>query len=1005
VLVNNSLRFRSSASAYLNRTPTTASNRQTWTWSGWVKRGILGSAQNIFASNGTTNTTFLDIRFTSSDTIQVGVYTDIVLVTSQVFRDPSAWYHIVWLFDTTQASASNRCRLFVNGTEITAFSTDARSTYFAQNTNYGINNNTLHEICRNPSDGTKFFDGYMTDINFIDGQALTPNSFGTSNGLGVWQPIRYGGSYGTNGFYLPFTPQTVSTSYLVIAGGGGGSGAQVSLSTGTGGGAGGYLTGTTSLSVGSSYAITVGAGGNGGAASTAGTSGNNSVAFGFTSIGGGGAGFGFQNGSSGGSGGSSGGQGGTPGSGTSGQGFAAANNAGGGAGGSPTTGNGGVGLSSSISGSAVFRAGGGGGEGAFGGNGGGGNGGFGGSSLATSGTANTGGGGGGGAATGGYQQAGNGGTGVVIVSYAGNQKFTGGTITSSGGNTIHTFTSSGTLAGSIANDYSPQGNNWTTNNISLTAGTTYDSMTDVPTLTSATAANYCVLNPLDKNSSITLSNGNLTATGGSNVTTRATYFVSSGKWYWETTVTAASAASIVGIVDATASLASYVGSSSLGYGYASAASKYNNATPVAYGATWTTNDVIGIALDLDAGTITFYKNNVSQGVAYSSLSGLFSPAYSTGSGTTIAFNFGQQPFVYTAPTNFVALNTFNLPTPTIGATASTTANKYMDATTYSGNGGTQSITSLGFQPDLVWVKRRNAVASHNLVDAVRGASKILYSDATTAEITDTNDINAFNSNGWTMGLNTDVNASGGTYVGWTWRGANGTVTNTAGSINSTVSANTTAGFSVVTYTGNGTGGATIGHGLGVAPSMIILKRRNGTSNWTVGHSSLPSWAYYLVLNLTDGQGSNNVVWNSTAPTSSVFTVGTGADQNGSGNTIVAYCFAQVAGYSAFGSYTGNGSADGPFVYTGFRPKFILVKKSSGESNWQILDSSRSPYNLAGEDLLPNSSDAEKTIAQGFNQVDMLSNGFKIRNTNCNDSGGTYIYACFAENPFKFSNAR
>jgi hypothetical protein len=196
--------------------------------------------------------------------------------------------------------------------------------------------------------------------------------------------------------------------------------------------------------------------------------------------------------------------------------------------------------------------------------------------------------------------------------------------------------------------------------------------------------------------------------------------------------------------------------------------------------------------------------------------------------------------------------------------------------------------------------------------------------------------------------------------------------------------------------------------------MVITKGRGtnssggpgafGANDWLTYHVSLGN-AQVIALNSTLASSASSNIWNSTSPTSSVFSIGALNSVNQTGNGYVAYCFAPVAGYSAFGSYTGNGSTDGPFVYLGFRPRYVMVKKSSGASNWQVLDSSRSPYNLAGEDLLPNDSGIEKTIADGYNQIDMLSNGFKIRNTNCNDSGGTYIYACFAENPFKYANAR
>jgi len=378
-------------------------------------------------------------------------------------------------------------------------------------------------------------------------------------------------------------------------------------------------------------------------------------------------------------------------------------------------------------------------------------------------------------------------------------------------------------------------------------------------------------------------------------------------------------------------------------------------------------------------------------------------AYRGGSDNeTYNFNFGQQPFAHTPPTGFVALNTFNLPTPTIGATASTTANKYMDATLYTGTGATLAVTNSGsMQPDFVWIKTRNQAGyGHELFDSVRGATKFLISNSTGAESTQATSLTAFNSNGFSVGAWGFINDPGDSVVAWQWRASNATaVTNTAGSITSSVSASTSAGFSIVTYTGNNTA-STVGHGLGVAPSMYIVKLRSTTGAWGVYHSSLtPSQVLYL--NTTDAV-DGSVIWNSTAPTSSVFSVGAHPTSNPSGQTLVAYCFAQVAGYSAFGSYTGNGSSDGTFVYLGFRPKFVITKKSSSTENWAIIDSSRSSYNLQGADLYADLSNAETT--SGY---DLLSNGIKFRSSggSWNASGATYIYMAFAETPFKYANAR
>jgi hypothetical protein len=372
----------------------------------------------------------------------------------------------------------------------------------------------------------------------------------------------------------------------------------------------------------------------------------------------------------------------------------------------------------------------------------------------------------------------------------------------------------------------------------------------------------------------------------------------------------------------------------------------------------------------------------------------------------MACNFGQRPFTYTPPSGFVALNTFNLPTPTIGATASTQANRNFDATLYTGNGTSQSVVNAGgFQPDWVWIKMRSGAAGNELFDSARGANIVLFSNATNAE-SNSGTMSAFNSNGFTavyQASDVSTNNNGSTYVGWQWKANGAGVTNTAGSITSTVSANTSAGFSVVTYTGNGTNGATVGHGLGVAPKMIFIKRRDVSSSWLVYNSNIGA-TNFLSLNLTDSSTASALPFNNTAPTSSVFSLGTSGGTNSNTNTFVAYCFSEVAGYSKFGSYTGNGSTDGTFVYTGFRPRYVMVKLSSvaGE-NWYPLDSSRNTYNPESNWLTANDNFAEG-VSVFF---DFVSNGFKIRVSDqyVNLSGATYIYMAFAESPFKYANAR
>jgi len=543
----------------------------------------------------------------------------------------------------------------------------------------------------------------------------------------------------------------------------------------------------------------------------------------------------------------------------------------------------------------------------------------------------------------------------------------------------------------IGKDSSGNGNNWTPNNISVTAGTTYDSMLDVPSGNGYAdggngRGNYATLNPVD-NSGVTITNGNLTATTpGSNQACKATMaFPTTGKYYFEVTDVVTGGGNAVGIANVTlpTNTSLYLGTGSIWVGMSS-------------------NAVFGLAFNFDALTYTIYKNNsvdstgsITSGITYA----VFMQTSSSG-GASTAFNFGQRPFSYTPPTGFKALNTTNLSDPTVKNGAG-----YMAATLYAGSSSAQSITNtvngVSFQPDLVWGKNRSNVNSHRLTDSVRGVGKVLFSNDTAGDTTGDGQLASFNSNGWTFtsGAGAGLNESGNNYVAWNWK-ANGTgVSNTAGTITSTVSANTTSGFSICTFTSGAPG--TVGHGLGVAPSMIILKSRNNVSGWSVYHSSVGNTGA-LNLQTTGGISTSSDWWSNTSPTSSVFSIGANIIN---GWTWVGYAFAAIPGYSAFGKYTGNGSTDGPFVFCGFRPRFILVKSSSGAFDWHITDTSRSTYNQADTVLFPNSSAAE-TNGGGY-YYDLLSNGFKCRNLGSatNGSGATYIYAAFAENPLKFSNAR
>jgi len=779
--LTRSLRTRASASGYLSRTYSTSqTNNKIQTFSCWVKRGKLGVQQEIYSRYDGSSTAAYIALFTSSDTLSVnfGGAATYTTTTTQVFRDTSAWYHFVFYVDTTQATAANRFIIYVNGVQVTALSA---ANYPPQNAvaQFGVSSlNTIGAIFNGSAD---YFDGYLTEVNFIDGQALTPSSFGSTNALtGVWQPARYTGTYGTNGFYLPFTDNSALT---------------------------------TSSNVG------------------------------------------------------------------------------------------------------------------------------------------------------------------------------------------------------LGKDFSGNANYWVTNNISITAGVTYDSMTDVPTLTSATAANFAVLNPLSSSTNLTFSNANLATTyaAGTWNVSRASIGITSGSWYWEVTAGGANN-NFIGIANSAAAVTDALGVNSNSAGWNFGGAFYYNGTSVGNGTTWTTGDVIGVAFNATANTITFYKNNVIVNVtpyATAVTGGLYFPANSQSAGT-FNVNFGQRPFSYTPPTGFVALNTYNLPDSTI-----VKGNTVMDAILYTGDGTTsKAVTGLSFQPDLTYVKNRSAASDPTFSDTLRGITKVLYTDSTSAESTAPSFgyINSILSTGFNVnsggGVEANFNKNGQNYVGWTWKAGQGSSSsNTNGTITSTVSVNASAGFSVVTYTGTGAN-ATVGHGLGVAPAMMIFKDRSVASTWLVYHQNMAASPAqgYLTLNGTNAYAALSNIFNNTAPTSSVISIGTNASINTSSNTYVAYCWTPIAGYSAFGSYTGNGSTDGPFVYTGFRPRWVMFKRTDSTSSWTIWDTAMNTYNVVGTGLYADLSNAEST---GNSAFDYLSNGFKVRNSfaNINSSSGTYIYMAFAENPFKNALAR
>ena len=338
--------------------------------------------------------------------------------------------------------------------------------------------------------------------------------------------------------------------------------------------------------------------------------------------------------------------------------------------------------------------------------------------------------------------------------------------------------------------------------------------------------------------------------------------------------------------------------------------------------------------------------------------------------------------------------------------AYTTINKsslHMNTKLYTGTGSSNAVTGVGFQPDLVWLKKRSGADNHYWFDAVRGATKYIRSNLTSAEATDAGSLSAFGSDGFTVVSEGDINANGATMASWNWKANGQGSSNTAGSINTTyTSVNTTSGFSIVKYSANNTAGATVGHGLGVIPKMIIVKELTGSINdWVVYHASVGN-NKKLILNEVNAESIDNFM-NNTTPTSTVFSISDASVVNRSGSTYMAYCFAEKQGYSKFGSYTGNGNADGTFIYTGFKPAFTLFKKTNATSEWFLYDNKRDGYNVTEKVFEANTNSAEDSNSGTY--IDYLSNGFKLRGTsgNTNASGSTYIYMAFGQSIVGSSN--
>jgi len=781
--IDNSLRFNDDDSAYLSRTPASAGNRKTWTWSGWVKRGNSGLYQTLFmAGTGTTSNFRLVSEFTDSK-FQIYYYDggNKYILPSAVHRDHSAWYHVVFACDTTQATSSNRLKIYINGEQITSLSTENQPSL---NYNTEVNAATLHTIGRRTYAADQYFDGYLANIHFIDGTALDASSFGETKS-GIWVAKSYSGSYGTNGFHLKFD-----------------------------------------------------------------------------------------------------------------------------------------------------------------------------------------------------------------------------------GN---------------VNDSSGNSNNWTANNISA-----HDYVPDSPTL------NFAVLNPLfpSPDGAMTLSEGNLKANDSSGNCQTAPTIACTGKSYFEFIDTDPNG-SIAFSEDAGVGGTMYYNLPNL------LRIHYNATYTVAGGVSitinsgslfsWSTTDIVGVAYDADNHTLILTKNGGSavnitiNGLSGNSLTPQF-VNYSSGSATAFLMNFGQDStfagattaggnsdangigdFKYAPPSGgYLALCTSNLPAPAIDPAVDDVPEDYFNTTLFTANAGAQTITT-GVDADFIWFKQRNGTQNHLLYDTVRGDTKRLVSNTTSGDINDDLLSLTFLSDGFSIDTSYTQN-----YASWNWKAGGTAVSNTDGSITSSVSANTKAGFSIVSYTGNGTQDQTIGHGLTAAPEMIIVKNRDESDStfddWWVYHigTSFPQ-NRVLRLNESTAELSSTDFWYN-SPTSTVFGVNdTGSSGYTNDNTkkYIAYCFHSVEGYSKMGSYVGNGSTDGPFVYTGFRPAWVMIKQIDSVNDWGIFDIKRNTFNSLNNVLYPNLSIAELSFSAGQG-IDAISNGFKVRvgtPSLINTTSAPYIYLAFAEQPFKYSNAR
>ncbi len=1116
--VQQSLKFNDDEGQYLSWTPAASGNRTTWTWSGWVKLGkITGSGYSVLfgASASLTNNDQLLLRMTSDEgqlfwrQEKSGVAVSKQNSTA-LFRDPSAWYHIVLAYDSTNATEVDRVKIYANGVQLELDNDNPTEADRQSQINH-----TVEQHIGYAPQVSDYFDGYMSDIHFIDGQALAPTSFGETVD-GYWKAKDYDGTYGTNGYHLTFQDDVVSEGFNTVTYRGTGATQSISglgfqndflwiksrsdsagthrlidsvrggslalQSDGTGTeldnsaqvtsprDADGFtVAGNTSAfnQSGDTYVAWAWDAGSGSAASNTDGSVDSTVKanpdYGFSIVKwvGDGTSQGATVGHS---------LGVTPSmifvkstdstaswnvwhkdltNATTSRvllnddsdefdsvyvwGSTAPDNSAFGVGtvaGSTWTNRSGRNYIAycfaEVAGYSSIG------------------------SYTTDGSTTT--------VTTGFKPA------FVIFKRTNadgdwyildNTRFTsddnnnvylepntsddetaaatnnldftdtGFVINSSGtawnassGEYIY-MAFADTREAAFWKDVSGQGNHWTPINLDYR-----DSLIDSP------ANNFAVLNPLFRGSSNnrTLSEGNLKYQATSDDHMAGTFGVSSGKYYFEIFVNDIERSNnYFGIALETnrdTTQAVYYRSGSAQLVDALGGSATQTVADAVDG------DIISIAVDLDGGSVQFKLNNSDLGTAISLQSGTYVPY--TGAGNSTAgskiwtFNFGQDStfagattaggnqdakgigdFKYAPPAGYLALCTDNLPTPTI-----IDGSEYFNTVLYTGDGtNNRPITGVSHQPSFTWIKNRSDTGSHRLVDVVRGATTgALFADVPNDE--GNSPLVSFDADGFTLNNTTNCNNSGETYVAWNWKAGGTAVLNEVGTIDSQVSANTTAGFSIVSYTGTGVDGDSIGHGLTQAPELMFSKSRDNSQDWYVfGYPSGPSSAFTedgsnLRLNEPTERVQSTV--HEVSLDDSVITFVGSGHPNGSGDNRIAYCFHSVEGYSKVGSYTGNSSANGTFVYTGFRPAFILAKKYTDSDNWFIHDNKRVDRgvnsNAIDDYLRPDLSNDEGDDGES---VDFLSNGFKWRiNSGLrNQSGESYIYLAIAETPFKYANAR